>query len=361
MNGITSVKSVGYEEEKSLIQVEEELIQQHEEKIAASQDTQEEVIKEEEKVEERPILELDDDKVLSYFREKHGKEVNSLDELFTPKKEELPEDVEAFLKYKRETGRGLSDFYMLNQDYDKVPESKLLSEFIKENNPEFDEEDIAFELEKFSYDEDLDDEKDIKARKIALKKELTKAKEYFESKKEQYKAPLELREPLVPQEDREDFEAFKQSRNLAQQQQEEAAKRSSYFAEKTNELFSEKFEGFKFELGETEAVYKPGDANELKERQSNLQNFIGKFINDEGFLKDAEAFHKAIAVASDVEKFAKFFYEKGKADQTVSFEKESKNIDMRTGATPAPTGGPSIRAVESDSTNSKLVIKSRNR
>lgn len=350
-------------EDKSIAQIEEQLIEEHQEQIEEKVETP--VIEEEI---ETPIIEertneIDDNVVLSHIKTRYGKEINSLDDLFQERQanEELPEDVSAFLKYKKETGRGIKDFMELNRDFDSMKPETLLASYYKEQNPELDDEDIALEMERFSYDEDFDDDKEIKKKKLAAKKELAKAKDYFNNLKEQYKVPLESRVASVPNEEIEEFNAFKANRSAQYTQQEEQTKRQRFFAEKTDELFSDKFEGFGFSINENDKVtYKPADPKTLKEQQSSLGDFIGSFLDDQGFLKDAEGFHRAIAVAREPEKFAKFFYEKGKADSVVDFEKESKNIDMiRTAPNPTPNeGGLKIRAVD-DGTSNNFKYKKR--
>jgi hypothetical protein len=310
-------------------------------------------------------VDLDDNKVLSYLGKRWNKEITSLDDLVQEREqaEELPEDVSAFLKYKRETGRGIEDFMKLNVDYSAMDEDSLLYQYYKDQNPELDADEVRFELEtKFSYDEDFDDDKQIKKVKLERKKELTKARDYFNKLKEQYKVPLESREAFVPQEEKEAYESYKQYKQAATSEQEEQMKRSKYFADKTTELFSDKFEGFKFAIDENKAVtYKPAEAKSLLEEQSSLKNFVNKFLNEEGYLKDAESFHRAIAIASNPDKFAKFFYEKGMADTVDTVSKESKNIDMvrqSTQVTKKTDGGIQVRAIE-PSYGNRLVIKQK--
>jgi hypothetical protein len=210
--------------------------------------------------------------------------------------------------------------------------------------------------------EDFDDDKQIKKVKLERKKELTKARDYFNKLKEQYKVPLESREAFVPQEEKEAYESYKQYKQAATSEQEEQTKRSQYFADKTTQLFSDKFEGFKFAIDENKAVtYKPAEAKSLLEEQSSLKNFVNKFLNEEGYLKDAELFHRAIAIASNPDKFAKFFYEKGMADTVDTVSKESKNIDMvrqSTQVTNKTEGTFQVRAVE-PSYGNRLVIKQK--
>lgn len=351
------VRSVDFEE-KSPAEIEREVVNMYDEQEQESSQEEEQQEEQEQEVQN----EIDDNTVLSHIRNKYGKEVNSLDDLFKEQEspEELPEDVNAFLKYKKDTGRSFEDFIKLNKDFDKEDPNKLLAEYLKEKNPHLDDEDIAFKLEEYLYDEDLDTEKEIKTKKLAFKEDLSKAKEHFNNLKEQYKVPLESRESFVPKEELEDYNAFKEYKQTASSQIELQQRQSDVFVEKTSNLFSDKFEGFGFSLDEnTSITYKPSDAKELKEKQSNLGDFIKGFLDDNGFLNDAEAFHKAIAVAREPEKFAKFFYEKGKADQAVELEKESKNIDMvRNAPRSIPTDGPKVRAVDGD-TGSGLKFKKR--
>jgi hypothetical protein len=344
-------------EEKSLQEVERELVENHE-KSLAEQDASSEETTQDTGLEQTSSnqFEIDDDVVLSHIKNKYNKEVSSIDDLFQSRsiEEDLEEDVAAFRKYKRETGRGIEDFVKLNRDIDSIDPDKLLADFYKDNGD--DEEDVEYKLSKLKYDEDYDSDEDIKERKLAKKQELKKAKQYFNEMKEQYKVPLESRESFVPQDERDAYESFKSYKSNLDDQQ----KKSEYFKQKTEELFSNNFEGFGFNIDDnTKIVYKPGESNDILSKQSNLSNFISKFLDNEGYLKDAEMFHKAIAMAMDPEKTAKFFYEKGKADAVTNFDKESKNIDMtRNSPTPTPKSGFQIRVVD-EGYSGKLKIKKR--
>jgi hypothetical protein len=354
------VKLVDFEE-KSVQEIEQKLLDEHEQKMA------EDVAPvEESPIEEPPVVEspqFGDNDVLSYLKTKFNKEVNSLDELFTerPQQELLPEDVNAFLKFKKDTGRGLEDFYRVNQDFSKVNPERLLADYMRETNPDFDDEDIAFEYEsKFSYDEDMDDEKEIKRKKLALKKELGKAAKYFEEQKEKYKAPLESRmEATIPAEDREALESYKQYISQSTAMQQEQAKKSEYFMNKTNELFSDEFKGFDFKVGDKDVSYKPGTPEQLKAQQTDISKFFSNFVNEDGFIKDAKQYHKTIAAAMNPDAMAKFFYDMGKADAIDDSVRQSKNIDMSVRNAPQniEKGGFKVTAMDSDHGN-RLKIKS---
>jgi hypothetical protein len=357
MEGEFKVRAVEFEE-KSAVEIEEKLLKEHEEKLNPKSEP-------EEQVNEVPEADIDENKIISYLGKRYNKEISSLDDIWEQRQvnEELPEDVSAFLKYKKETGRGINDFINLNKDYDSLDQDTLLFDFYKEQNKGLDSEDIRFEIEsKFSFDEDFDEEKDVKKKQLAKKKELAKAKEYFNNLKEQYKVPLESGDSFVPQEEKDAYRAYKEYRETTTASEQEQERRSKYFADKTTELFSDKFEGFKFNMDEnSKLVYKPAESQELLKEQSTLNNFVNKFLNDDGYLQDAELFHRAIAVASNPEKFAKFFYEKGKSEAVEGVAKESKNIDMTRQATSVtPPQGFQVRSVDAERGNRLVIRKLKN-
>ena len=352
MEGLT-FKKVDYED-KSIAEKEQEVI----EEVVADEAVSDEVA--EEKIEDTPVVELDDDAVLSHIRTKYNKEVDTIDDLFKERvsSEELSEDVAAFNKYKKETGRGIEDFVNLHRDLDKVDPTKLLSDFYKENGD--DEEDVEYRMRKFRYDEDLDSEDEIEEKKIALKQELKKAKKHFNEQKEQYSTSLESREPLVPEADRNDYESYKANKTRVATEQEEQLKKSNYFVEKTNELFTDSFEGFGFKVGDDKVVYKPTDMNAAK-AQTALTDLIGSFLDEKGYVKDVEKFQRAMTVANDPEKFANFFYDKGKSDSVTNFEKDGKNIDMVRGASvpSSKSSGLRLKMVNDGNNSNKFKITKR--
>ena len=368
------VKEVAFQEQKSVQEVEEQLLKEHEEKhglsseetpvettIVASDGTIEKV----EETEAPVAKELGDEDVLTYLKSRYNKEINSVDDLFQARKdaEELPEDVSAFLKYKKETGRGIEDFIQLNKDYDSVPANQLLADYIKQENPEFDEEDVKFEIEtRYEFDEDLDDPKEIKRKKLAMKKDLAKAKDHFNKLKEQYRVPLESRGGLVSDEEKSEYEAFKRYAKESEEVQKSQLERSEFFAKKTEELFSDQFKGFEFKVDDKAISFKPGNPEQLKKAQSDISKFIGSFLDENGYVKDAAAYHRAIAVAMNPDGFAKHFYEQGMAAAVDSVAKESKNIQMDVRSTPqlTPSTGFKVVALDSDH-GSGLKIKMRNK
>jgi len=362
------VKAVESPGSKSVQEVEKELLEKHEdslqsEEVQANDTGVEESTEgatatpEQEEIqpqgEAQESSELSEEDVLSYIGKRYGKDINSFDELMSEREssEELPEDVAAYLKYKKETGRGFNDFQRLQEDFDDMDPDYLLTQYYKATEAGLDNDDIDIMLSEFDYDEDLDDETDVKKIKLAKKKVVAKAKGYFEDMKEQYKLPLESSGGESSGVDSEEMEAYKRYTESAKTQQELGERRRNWFTEKTNEVFGGEFKGFEFSVDDKAVLYSPQSADELKTKQSDVMNFLNRFMNDEGLIADAEGYHKAIAVASNPEKFAQFFYEQGKASATEDVARKMKNIDMSTRNTPevSTKGGMQIRAINPDS------------
>jgi hypothetical protein len=347
-----TVRDIGAGEERSIQEIEQELLDKHEEKFnnESTNEVATEVVTEE-VVQETTTPELKDEDVLSYIKGRYNKEINSVDELFKEREanEELPSDVSAFLKYKKETGRGIDDFMKLSKDFSKLSPEKLLAEYYSVTESDLDDEDINYMIEdKFGYDSEFDEEKEIKKKEIAKKKELAKAKKFFEDQKEQYKSPLESRGSSVPDEDKEGYNAYKKYVQDAQTVQQESHKKSEYFQKKTEELFNQDFKGFDFNIGDKDLKFLPGDPADLKKSQSDLTNYISKYLDSDGLISDAVGYHRSLSVAMNPEKFAKFFYEQGKAEALLDTAKQTKNIDMEVRTSPQSISSSGVKVKSID-------------
>ena len=366
-------------DEKSTQQIEQELLDKHEQKFE-SDETQseqppvvveqtkaseevkidEDVVQEESPAEPLVSKELDENEVLSYIGKRYGKEVNSIDELISKREdsEPLPNDVAAYLKYKKETGRGFEDYAKLQKDFSDLSPDALLKEYYSITEEGLDPEDIDDMLEEFKVDEDIHEPTDIKKIKLAKKKEIAKAKKFLRQQQEQYKQPLESRERSASVNNDELIE-YRQYLESAKTQQDDANHKREWFVKKSDELFSPEFKGFKFNIGEDEIVYTPGSASELKKAQDSPLNFINKYLDSRGFIKDAEGYHKSLAVAMNPEKFAQFFYEQGKSQATDDVIRKTKNINMseRTAPEVSTKSGLQVKSVSQPSSRG-LKIKS---
>lgn len=332
----------------------EEQVEEH------AQDVQEEKKEVEQKV-EKPY-ELDDNSILSYLKDRHNLEVESIEVLKnTEKKQEqsLPEEIAEFMKYQKETGRSFEDYAKLQQDWSKVDETTRLREYYKQTKPHLDMDEIDYLItEEYSYDADIDDEKDIKKKKIAYKEELYKATSHFEGLKEKYKAPLESRDANVSDNYKEAMSFYNEYREQSEKGQKAQEERSRIFAEKTSDLFSNDFKGFEFTAGEKKQVYKPNDVMKVKEVQSDINNFFNQHLDENGSVKDINKYHKALYAAQNADAIFKFAYEQGKADATDGIVKETKNIDMDVRQnTQTESSGIKFRALENEDTFSFKIKK----
>ena len=369
------VKEVNLVEEKSAQEIEADLLKKHEEGLQET--PQNEKVEVEEKpeapVEEAPVeasenktpsSELKDEDVLSYIKNRYDKEISSVDELFAQTKDndDLPEDVSAYFKYKKETGRGIEDFVSLQKDYDSMDDDKLLANYYSATEEGLDAIDIQDLMEdKFSWDEDLDDAKQVKKIKLAKKRELAKAKKFLNEQKDKYKIPLESSGGGLSEEQEKNLNAYKSYISETDSVKEKTAKKNKWFLEKTNEVFNDEFKGFEFNVGEKAFTFKPGDANELKTVQSDIvKNFISNYVDENGYMKDAKGYHKALAAAMNPEKFAQFFYDQGVTAAVENVAKKSKNIDMdvRQTNTSYNKDGLKIRSVGNTSSGKGLKIRS---
>jgi hypothetical protein len=347
------VRSLDVIEPKGVREVENELIEKHEESLLNDGDNFESGDGNSTEAESAEFSFKDED-VLSYLGKRYNKQINSLDDLVAERNnsEPLPEDVATYLQYKKETGRGFEDFLKLKKDFDTMNPDQLLKDYLSSTQEGLDSEDIEALMEDYSYDEDLDDESTVKKVKIARKKIIAEAKKYFNTQKEKYKLPLESSLASIPDEEKEIYENYKQYVKEAKTIEEETNRKRRWFDQKTDEVFSKDFKGFEFNINDKKITFAPGDANALRSIQSSPQNFINKFLDESGMIKDASGYHRSLAMAMNPEKFAKFFYEQGMSDATDDVTRKIKNINMTERRAPEvgrATGGMQVKAVNPDS------------
>lgn len=354
-------------EEKSVQQVEQELLDKHEREInnenteadTAGVDDGDEsptATQEQEGVQsedETQASEISEGDVLKYLGNRYGREINSLDELAQVREEQeaLPEDVSKYLQYKKETGRGINDFYELQKDFNDISPDKLLRDYLTATEKGLDAEDIEDMMDEYRYDEDLDEESDIKKIKLLKKKTIAKAKDYFASEQEKYKIPLESRRDSLSEDEVNKTKEYEQYIAESKTMEEEFNRKNEVFMKKTDEVFSE-FKGFEFAIDGTNIVFSPGDADELKKNHLNPQSWINKFVDkDSGVMNDAEGYHRSLAMAMNPDKFAKFFYEQGKSASADEQMRKLKNINMTTRSAPEvgqTTEGIQVKSLSTD-------------
>ena len=301
---------------------------------------------------------IDDARVLSYLKERYQKEYDSLDEVLTQKeKSELPEDVRKLMEF------GVDNYLKINKDWDSESDVNVLKEYYKQTKPHLDDEDINYLLEEeYSFDEDIDDDREIKKKKVALKEELFRAKGYLNDLKEQYKVDLGSNATEVTEDYKKAFNFYQEYTETSKKEAEIAQQKSEVFLDKTNRLFNSEFKGFEFNLGDKKQVFKPSDVLETKNAQSDISGVISKHLDENGYLKDEHQYHKALAMFRDPDGFAKFFYEQGKADATDTVIKDAKNISMSVRDNKdviAKGDGPKMRVISSDDFEGGMKIRKR--
>ena len=233
----------------------------------------------------------------------------------------LPENVEKLVSFMEDTGGTVEDYVRLNADYSNIDESVLLKEYYKKTKPYLESEDLDLILEDYEYDEDLDEDRDIRKKKIAFKEEVAKAKNFLESTKSKYYDEIKLR-PGVTQEQQKATDFF----NRFNKDQETAEQQHLEFKSNTNKYFSDEFKGFDFDVSGKKFRYGVQDSNKVASDQSNINNFVGKFLNKEGVMTDTKGYHKALYMASNGDAIINHFYEQGKADAVRDVVNKSKNL-----------------------------------
>ena len=268
---------------------------------------------------------------------------------------ELPEGIDKLLEFMNDTGGSLEDYVNMNRDISKLPEGELLKQYYSQSKP-WDSQEISEYMEdNFSYSEEEDDPREIRAKKRAFKEELHNAREFFKNHKEKYYADLKLnRQKEIPSEYQEAYEAY----SGYTKEQELNKQLNQIFLERTDSVFNNDFKGFDFQVGDNKYRYKVNNINETKRLQSDISNFIKPFMNDKGEIGNVAGYHKALFAARNADKIAQHFYEQGRADALRQNAKEAKNIDMtpRQEGTIQTKSGQKFKVVSGDS-SSKLRIK----
>ena len=234
----------------------------------------------------------------------------------------LPENVEKLVKFMEETGGTVEDYVRLNADYSNINDDALIREYYKQTKPHLDIEEVNFLLEdNFSFDEEVDEERDIKKKKLAFKEEIAKARKFLEDTKSKYYDEIKLR-PGVTQDQQKATDFF----NRYNEEQKMVQNQHERFQNNTKNYFNQEFKGFDFNIGEKKFRYGVSDTDGVANTQSDLTNFVGKFLNEKGEVKDYAGYHKAIYAAENADTIANHFYEQGKADAVKDVMAKSKNV-----------------------------------
>jgi len=273
--------------------------------------------------------------------------------------EPLPENIQKLMDFMKETGGDLSDYVKLNQDYSKLDDQNLLYEYYKQTKPHLNNEEINFLMEdQFSYDEEVDEERDIRRKKLALKEQVANAKSHLDGQKSKYYEEIKAGSKLT-NEQQKAVDFFNRYNKESEVTQKTVKKNSDIFTQKTDNVFNDKFKGFEYNVGDKKYRFNVNNAEEVKVTQSDINNFTKKFLDKNNSLSDAKGYHKSLYTAMNADAVAKHFYEQGKADATKESVAKAKNIDMnpRQQHGVVDTGGMKVKVLGSNSSDFKFKIK----
>lgn len=274
---------------------------------------------------------------------------------------ELPENIQKVVDFINETGGTLEDYVALNKDYSSVDDMALLRDYYKQNKPHLADDEIDFLIEdSFSFDEDVDEERDVKRKKLRFKEEVAQARKSLEGLKSQYYEEIKAGSRLNPEQQKA-VEFFNRYNKENEEITKVAEQQQSIFKQKTNQVFSDEFKGFEYNVGDKKYRFNVKQPNEVKEAQSDLNNFVQKFLDENNNMKDAKGYHKALFTAMNTDKIAQHFYEQGRADALKQSIAKSKNVNMNPRGTHekvTTSSGFSVKAVSGDD-SSRLRVKLR--
>ena len=314
----------------------------------------------EEPAEEEPILmEITEEEVVEAADQLEEEVAEAVEEA-TQSGVELPENIQKVVDFMNETGGTLEDYVRLNTDYSQLNEDQLLREYYQSSNPHLDDEDIAFMLEdKFSYDEELDDEREVRRKKVERKQALANAKNYLDGLKSKYYEEIKMGSRLNPEQQKA-VEFFNRYNKESEETAKVAERQAKRFRAESDKVFNKDFQGFDYKVGDKTYRFKVKDAEQVKNTQGDINNFVKKFLNEKNEMSDARGYHKSLFTAMNADQVAQHFYEQGKADAMKDSMARTKNVDMNPRGTHekvTTANGWTIRAVSDAESTSKLKVK----
>ena len=285
-------------------------------------------------------------------------ELNTVEEEVEETKEnpgmELPENIQKVVDFMNETGGTLEDYVRLNADYSNVDNEALLREYYKQTKPHLNSDEVNFMLEdKFSYDEEVDEARDVKRKKLAYKEAVAEAKQHLELMKDKYYTELKLGSKLPPEQQKA-VEFFDRYNKEQDQVKELSVKQQQHFNKETNKVFNESFKGFDFQVGNKKYRYNVKDVQQTKDNQSDVLKVFSEYVDNNNMLTNAAGYHKSLFAARNADALAKHFYEQGKADAVREMTSEAKNInlDRKTSDGMVETGKQKVRVISGDNSSS---------
>ena len=329
---------------------------------ADTTEKQEEVQPEAKAQEEQSVLEEVTEEEVQEQTEELAEEVAEAIEEAQETGKAIPENLQKVVDFMEETGGTLEDYVRLNQDYSSYDDMTVLKEYYKQTKKHLTDDEISFLIEdSFSYDEEEDDERDIRKKKIALKEQVANAKSHLDGQKSKYYEEVKAGSRLTPEQQKA-VNFFNRYNKESEENKKIADKQTNTFKLKTQQVFNDKFKGFEYNVGDKKYRFNVKNAGEIKETQSDINNFVKKFLNENNEMSDAKGYHKSLYTAMNPDAIAKHFYEQGKADAMKESVAKAKNINMdpRQAFSNDNTSGPKVRILNDDTSPTfKFKIKNK--
>ena len=328
---------------------------------ANATEKQEEVQPEAETQEEQPALEEVTEEEVQEQTEELAEEVVEAIEQAQETGKAIPENLQKVVDFMEETGGTLEDYVRLNQDYSSYDDMTVLREYYKQTKSHLTTDEIDFLIEdNFKYDEEVDEERDIRKKKIALKEQVASAKSHLDGQKSKYYEEIKAGSRLTPEQQKA-VNFFNRYNKESEESKKIAEKQTNTFKLKTENVFNDKFKGFEYNVGDKKYRFNVKNANEVKDTQSDINNFVKKFLNENNEMSDAKGYHKSLFTAMNADAIANHFYEQGKADAMKTSVAKAKNVSMdpRQQHGVVEAGGIKVRVLGDNSSDFKFKIKNK--
>ena len=326
---------------------------------ADATEKQEEVQPEEQAQEETPVLEEITEEEVQEKTEELTEEVEEAVAEAEETGQAIPDNLQKVVDFMEETGGSLEDYVRLNQDFSSYDDMTVLREYYKQTKSHLTDDEVSFLIEdSFSYDEEVDEEREIKKKKIALKEQVANAKAHLDGQKSKYYEEIKAGSKLT-QEQQKAVNFFNRYNKESEANKKVVDNNSKIFEQKTNNLFSNKFKGFEYNVGDKKFRFNIKDVDSVKQSQSDINNFTTKFVDKNATLTDAKGYHKSLFTAMNADAIANHFYEQGKADAIKNSVAKSKNVNMdpRQSFKNVSVGGVKAKVLGSNSSDFKFKIK----
>jgi len=333
-------------------------VQEENEKVVEELTGEKEEVTEEVQAEQPVIEEITDEQI----EEKAEELVEETKEAIVEAQETgeaLPENIQKLVDFMNETGGDVQDYVRLNQDYTEYDDNTVLREYYKQTKKHLTDDEISFMMEdSFAIDEEVDEERDIKRKKLALKEQVASARAYLDGQKSKYYEEIKAGSKLTPEQQKAvDF--FNRYNKESEDNKKVVERQTKEFKLKTENVFNKNFKGFEYNVGDKRYRFNVKNTNEVKETQSDINNFVKKFLNKNNEMEDAAGYHKSLFTAMNADAVAKHFYEQGKADALKNSIAKSKNVDMnpRQAFGGVEAGGIKVKVLGDNSSDFKFKIK----